>query len=187
MSVTISDKTTNPLLVTDGQSLAAYKGVTVADTSPLSNTETVSITLSQTLNPPLGPNYDFYPTVANLGSISDPNGGGTWNGGTETFTERGVVGGDPTFATDLLSRLLYNAPQLPNGQGFATQASITVTDGGVATTDPTPVIVGVLTPPAITGTVANEPIASGNSIAPFATLNVTNPYFYYDYYNYRRG
>jgi hypothetical protein len=182
MSVTISDKTTNPLLVTGDQSLAAYRGVTVADTNLLSDTETVSITLSQALNPPLGPNYDFYPTVTNLGSISDPSGGGTWNAATETFTESGVIGGDPNFATNLLSRLQYSAPQLPNGQGFATQASITVTDGGVAATDATPVIVGVLTPPAVAGTVANEPIASGSSISPFAILNVANPSFSYDYY-----
>ena len=38
MSITITDTTVDPLLVTDGQSLAAYKGVTVADTSPLSST-----------------------------------------------------------------------------------------------------------------------------------------------------
>jgi hypothetical protein len=182
MPVTITDKTVNPLLVTDGQSLTAYKGVTVTDTNPLSTTETVSITLAQTQNPALGPNFDFYPTVTNYGSISDPNGGGTWNPTTETFTESGVIGGDPTFATTLLSRLQYNAPQLPNGQAFATQASITVTDGAVVTTDGTPVIVGDVAPPAITGTVANEPIASGDKIPPFATMTLTEPYIDYNYY-----
>ena len=181
MSVTIGDKTTNPLLVTDGQSLAAYTGVTVTDTNPLSNTETVTITLAQTQNPPLGPNFNFYPTVTNVGTISDPSGGGTWNPATETFTESGVVGGDPNFATSLLHRLVYTTPQVPNGQGFATQASITVTDGSDVATD-SPVIVGVLSPPAIAGTVADEPVASGNTIPPFATLTVTNPSFSYDYY-----
>ncbi len=95
MAITITDKTTNPLLVTDGQSLAAFKGVTVADSSPLSNTETVSVTLSQSLNPSLGPNYDFYPTVTNFGSLSDPNGGGTWNAATETFTLFATAAGKP--------------------------------------------------------------------------------------------
>jgi hypothetical protein len=182
MSVTINDKTINPTLVTDGQSLTAYKGVTVTDTNPLSNTETVSITLAQAQNPTLGPNFDFYPMTTDLGSISDPNGGGTWNPATETFTESGVIGGDPTFATDLLSRLQYNAPQLPNGQAFATQASITVTDGANVATDATPVIVGDVAPPAISGTVADEPIASGNKIPPFATVTLTEPYIYYTYY-----
>jgi hypothetical protein len=182
LPITITDTTTNPLLVTDGQSLAAYKGVTVADTNTLSSTETVSITLSQTLSQALGLNYYFEPTVANFGSITDPKGGGMWTPATETFTESGLVGGDPTFATDLLSRLLYSAPQLPNGQAFATQASITVTDGGDAATDTTPVIVGDVAPPAITGTVANEPIASGDKIPPFATVTLTEPWFYYQYY-----
>lgn len=164
MTITINDKTIDPLLVTDGTSIPAYKGVTVTDTSPLSSTETVSIKLSQSLVQALGLNYSFSPTATDLGSISDPNGGGTWNPATETFTESGVVGGDPTFATDLLSRLAYSAPTLPKGQGFATQASITITDGTTVTTDATPVIVGDVAPPAITGTVANEPIASGDKI-----------------------
>jgi hypothetical protein len=122
MSITITDDTTNPVLVTEGQSLAAFKGVTAADSSPLSNTETVSITLSQS------PYYDFYPTFTEFGSIIDPNDPNPtspngWNAATETFTESGLIGGDPTFA---LRRLQYNAPQLPNGQGFAVQASIVV-------------------------------------------------------------
>ena len=106
MSVTISDETTNPLLVTDGQSLAAYKGVSVADNNPLDghgNGFDHAVANSQSA---LGLNYYFYPTVTNLGSITDPNGGGTWNAMTDTFTESGLVAGDPTFATDLLSRFL---------------------------------------------------------------------------------
>ncbi len=182
MTVTITDKTVDPVLVTEGQSLNAFKGVTIADSNILSSTEAVSITLSQALSQATGLNYNFYPTVTNLGSISDPNGGGTWDATTETFTESGVVGGDPTFATNLLSRLLYNAPQLPNGQAFDTQASITITNGITRVTDPTPVIVGDIAPPAITGTVANEPIASGDKIPPFATATITEPYFGYNYY-----
>ena len=88
MAITITDKTADPLIVAEGQPVAAYEGVTVADTNPLSSTETVSITLSQSLSQPLGLNYSFYPTVTNLGSISDPGGGGTWDPATETFTEK---------------------------------------------------------------------------------------------------
>ena len=77
MAITITDKTADPLIVAEGQPVAAYEGVTVADTNPLDSTETVSITLSQTLSQALGLNYYFSPTVTNFGSISDPNGGGT--------------------------------------------------------------------------------------------------------------
>src|SRR4051794_34503904 len=140
MSITFNDKTVNPILLTQGTSVAAYKGVTVSDTGALGSAEKVFVTLSQTLNQPLGLNYNLYPTVSNFGTISDPNGGGTFDAATQTFTESGVVGGDPTFASNLLNRLQYKAPQLPNGQGFATQANITVTNesGGTAT-DATPV------------------------------------------------
>ena len=93
-----------------------------------------------------------------------------------------MVGGDPTFATDLLSRLAYSAPTLPNGQGFATQANITIADGTTVATDATPVIVGDVAPPAITGTISNEPIASSNKIPPFATVTIVEPYFYGEYY-----
>lgn len=182
MSITITDTTSDPLLVTSGQPLAAFKAITVADTSPLSNTETVSITLSQSLSQSLGLNYHFGPTATNIGSISDPNGGGTWNAATDTFTESGVIDGSPIFATSLLSRLDYNAPTLSNGQALAMQASITVTDGRTVATDGTPVTIGVVAPPAIGGTVANEPIAATGQIRPFSTLSITQPYFYYDYY-----
>jgi hypothetical protein len=42
MSITITDTTVDPLLVPDSQSLAAFIGVTVANTNTLSSTETVS-------------------------------------------------------------------------------------------------------------------------------------------------
>jgi hypothetical protein len=182
MPITITDTVVNPLIVAEGQPVAAYEGATVADTNPLDSTETVSITLSQTLSQALGRNYSFYPTAADLGSISDPNGGGTWNPATETFTESGLVSGDPTFATKLLSRLVYSTPQLANGQAFAAQASITVSNGSDARTDSPLVVVGDVAPPAITGTVADQPVASGDKIPPFATATVTEPYFGYDYY-----
>ena len=137
MSITVGDSTFDPLLVTDGQSVDAFKGVTVADTDTLSNTEVASITLSQALSQALGLNYYFYPTNADLGSISDPTGT-SWDPTTETFTESGLVGGDPTFATNLLARLVYSAPALPAGQAFPTQASITVTDGPAVAPMPHP-------------------------------------------------
>jgi len=48
---------------------------------------------------------------------------------------------------------------------------------GDATTDTIPVI--VVAPPAITGTVPDEPIASGDEIPPFGTVILANPYIYY--------
>ncbi len=182
MAVTINDPTTDPVLATDGQSINPFKAVTVTDTAPLSSTESVTISLAQTGTTASGTTFDSYPTTNDLGIITDPDGGGTFN--ADTFTESGLVTGDPTFATGLLSRLVYSAPTLPNGQGFAAQASITVADGSSTATDATPVILGDVSAPAIGGTVANEPIASGNPIHPFATVNITGPYLGYYAYNY---
>ena len=184
MAITINDTTTDPVLATDGQSINPFKAVTVADTAPLSSTETVTISLAQTGTTASGTTFNSYPTTKDLGTITDPAGGGIFNAATDTFTESGLVAGDPTFATDLLSRLVYSAPTLPNGQGFAAQASITVADGTSTATDATSVILGDVSAPAISGTVANEPIASGNPIHPFATVNIAGPYLTYYAYNY---
>jgi hypothetical protein len=189
MTVTIANATSNPILTTSGKSINAYGGVTVDDTASLTTAETVTITLSQSESNNPGNNFSFYPTATGLGTITDPNGGGSFNPSTETFTETGLVGGDPNFATTLLSRLVYNAPPLPAGQGLGTQAQITVTDNSsgtptASTTFSDPVIVGVLSPPLISGTAANEPVASGDPIPPFATLTLTNTNFSYNYYIY---
>ena len=41
-------------------------------------------------------------------------------------------------------------------------------------TDAQPVVLDTVTPPALSGTVANEPIASGNTIQPFATTRIAD-------------
>jgi hypothetical protein len=189
MTVTITNATSNPILTTSGKSINAYGGVTVDDTASLTTAETVTITLSQSESNNPGNNFSFYPTATSLGTITDPNGGGSFNLSTETFTETGLVGGDPNFATALLSRLVYNAPTLPAGQGLGSQAQITVTDNSSGTPEDSttfsdPVIVGVLSPPLISGTAADEPVASGNPIPPFATLTLANTNFSYNYYIY---
>ena len=190
-SYKITNNTVNPILLVAGTAGNAYSGVTVNDTDSLTTTETVTITLSQSESNDPGNNFSFFPTGSNLGTITDPSGGGTFTPGTETFTEAGLVGGDPNFATALLKRLVYTAPTLPTGQGLGLQAQITVTDNSAGAPTATtafndPVIVGAVTPPLITGTVANEPVAAGNSINPFATLLVTNPNFSYNYYTLTR-
>jgi hypothetical protein len=180
VTITIADTNTNPQLLTPGQTLNAFKNVTVKDSGGLATTETVAITLSQ--NSAAGSDYYYSgPSATDLGTITDPNGGGHYDAATHTFTETGLVGGDPTFATTLLSRLVYTPPALANGQGLAEAASIVVSNGIFAATDPTPDFIGEVTPNVITGTVANAPIAGGDKIPPFARVSITAPSFYYDY------
>ena len=191
MTVTITNNTVNPILLVAGTAGNAYSGVTVNDDDRLTTTETVTIKLSQSLSNDPGNNFSFFPTGANLGTITDPLGGGVFNPANNTFTEQGLIGGTPNFATALLKRLVYTPPNLSNGQGLASQAQVTVTDnsfGFPTATTPfnDPVITGVVAPPAIAGTVANEPVMAGKSINPFATVNTTIPNFSYNYFTYTR-
>jgi hypothetical protein len=92
MTVTITNNTVNPILLVAGTAGNAYNGVTVNDTDLLTTTETVTIKLSQSESNDPGNNFSFFPTGSNLGTITDPSGGGTFNPSTESFTESGLVG-----------------------------------------------------------------------------------------------
>lgn len=143
-----------------------FSGYQVTDT-PIGGTEIVSVTLSA---------LPYY-TLSDLGSLSDPLGGGAWNGISHTFTETAISTGTPTPATQILDRLVYKPPMLPAGQGQTVLATVSVDDQ----TDPNgPVRLETVTPPLITGTVANEPVASGSTIRPFATTYVMDGNFGYN-------
>ncbi len=170
--LTITDNTVNPLSVTTGQKLTPFTADKVTDTAALGNAETVSVTLSPLMYYTLSPSQ--------FGSLADPNGGGSFNTATETFTESGSHTGDPTFATSLLSRLVYNASSLPNGQSVTVQATVSVTTPNAIGVSSAPVTIAVNTPPLISGAAANEPIASGGTIPPFATISVADADFGYN-------
>jgi hypothetical protein len=173
MATSITNSTTNPLVVAAGQTLSAFSGVQVADT--IGTTETVSITLGYNY-------YSYYSPNADFGSISDPNGGGQYDPATHTFTESGLVTGDPTFATQLLRRLIYTPPALPQGQAATVIASVTVANSGdIPQTDPKSITIQTISAPLISGTVANAPVSGtpGSTIRPFATTYVTDANFDY--------
>ncbi len=173
MTTSIIDNTTNPLVVTGGQTLTPFAALQVADT--ISTTETVSITLGYDY-------FSYYSPTADFGAISDPNGGGVYNPATHTFTESGLVTGDPTFATQLLKRLIYTPPALQNGQSSTVTATVTVADtGNVPQTDPKSILIDTISAPLISGTVANAPVlgVAGGTIRPFSTTNVTDTNFAY--------
>lgn len=173
MPTSITDNTGSSLTITIGQTITPFSAIQVADA--INTTETVTITLSYNY-------FSYYSSTADFGSLSDPTGGGSYNPATHTFTESGLVTGDPTFATQLLKRLIYTPPPLQNGQSNTVTASVSVADSGnPPVTDAKNVIINAITPPSITGTVANEPVAaaSGNTIKPFATTTITDTNYAY--------
>jgi Ca2+-binding RTX toxin-like protein len=159
-------------VVTSGQTLAAFSALQVADT--VGAVETVTISLSYSY-------YSYYSPDADFGSISDPDGGGQYNPATHTFTETGLVTGDPTFATQLLNRLVYTAPAVQNGQSDVVTATVSMADNGnTPQTDPTSISIEDISAPLISGTVANAPVAgtaggtiSDSNAAPNDTVTIS--------------
>jgi len=165
---TFADTTKNPVAVPTGKTVTPFSSIVVTD--PIGLTETVSVTL--------GPYY--YSPNSDLGTLTDPSGGGSFNATTKTFTETALVVGTPTAATQILSRLVYTPPTLSNGTSTSVRANVSVNNFA----DPNSVIVQTVTPPAISGTVANEPAASGSTIRPFGAVQVNDDNYNTYYYNY---
>ena len=170
MTTSFTDTTSNPVLIPTGRPITPFTKVTVNETT-LPATEIISVVLSA---PP------YSNTPGDYGSLSDPLGGGSYNATTHTFTEPAIATGTPTSATVILQRLVYTPPTLTAGNSAQINARISVNNGSTVTVDHNPVALETVTPPAITGTVANEPVASGSTIRPFATARIDDLNFSYN-------
>jgi hypothetical protein len=198
---TFTDGTPNPVILS--AATTPFTAITANDTP--GTLETINITLYPYYY------YNYYygsssngsylgnSNFTNLGTISDPNGGGTYNSATHTFTEQVLVTGTPTEGTKLIQRLVYTPPALQAGNSNIISAWISV-NGTTDFVGPTPppstqtystvlspygsVLLETVTPPSIQGAVANIPVASPTSTAPatvrpFATVGVADSNFYY--------
>jgi len=164
VTTTITNTTVNPVVIPSGKPVSPFAAVAVNETS-LPASEMLSITLT-------GGGSD-------LGSIADPMGGGTYDQASHTFTELSVATGTPTSASLILQRLVYTPPTLTAGNYSAVTATITdvgkgAFGGALPPIGPASVVLETVTPPAITGTVGGEPIASGATLHPFATTRVAD-------------
>jgi len=155
-----------------GKTATPFSTVAV-DESKVGATETLTIVLSP---------QSIYNLPADFGTITDPSGGGSYNAMTHTFTETAIATSVPTAATSILQRLIYTPPTPTSGNFIAINAALSVSVSGNPTpvTDAQPVVLDIVTVPALTGTVANKPIASGSMIRPFATTRVTDNNLRYD-------
>ena len=162
----IRDTTHSPVVLSGGKAATPFTNVAV-DESKVGATETVVVVLSpdSAANPP-----------ADFGTLADPMGGGSYNASTHTFTETAIATGVPTAATAILQRLVYTPPTPAPGNFIAVDAAVSVSVSGNPTpaTDAQPIVLDTVTPPALSGTVANEPIASGATIRPFASTRVAD-------------
>ena len=162
-----------PVLVRDTTTTTPFSTLLFSDT--LGYNESISVTLSFV---PYTNNY-YGPAPAGLGTLSDPLGGGTFNAMTDTFTAVATVVGMPTPASQILDRLVYTPPAVADGVAPAITASVRVTSvdpvtGRTITTFAPTEILQIVTPPAITGTVSSQPVASGGQLDPFASVQVSD-------------
>lgn len=169
MPAKITDTTVNPVVIPVGGTATPFGGVTVTESS-LPARENLTVVLTPEPGNP----------TADLGSLSDPGGSGSYDPNTHTFTAPGIATFAPTQATTVLNRLVYTPPTPAAGSFSAVDAKISVNDGVATVADSVPVVLETVTAPAISGAVANAPVAFGASLRPFATLGVTDNNYRFD-------
>jgi hypothetical protein len=190
-----TDGTPNPVILS--AATTPFTAITVNDVP--ATIETISITLypeyyyNYYYNGYQNGSYLQSSNFPDVGKISDPNGGGTYNTTTHTFTEQVLVTGTPTEGTKLLQRLVYTPPNLQPGTSNTVSALINVngfTDPGNPPSPPsgsyspilTPlgsVLLETVTPPLIAGAIPNIPVATPTTtsptlVNPFATVQITD-------------
>lgn len=163
MTLSVSDGNTKPVVIPSGKTATPFGAVSVNE-STLTATDNLTVALS--LLP--------FSTDSGLGALSDPTGGGLFNASTGVFTESSVATGTPSNATAILRRLIYTPPTPTVGNYAAVNATISVNNGTLAASGPKPVVLETVTAPAITKTIAKEPVASGASLHPFASTRITD-------------
>ena len=171
MAASIDDTTANPVAVPSGTTASPFGKVVLNETA-FPALEVVSIQLSA------GPNT----TGGDLGSISDPAGPGQFNSSNGTFAESAFSIGSPSAATDILQRLVYAPPKLDPGNDATVNADIKVGStqlppvpgGTTVAADANPVVLQIVTPPGISGTVGDQQVASGTAFRPFASARITD-------------
>lgn len=167
---------TSPVIIKDTETASPFSSLQFADLLGLN--ESITVTLSFDPNT----NYYYGPAPTSLGTLVDPLGGGTFSSATNTFTALATVTGTPTPASQILDRLVYTPPALGNGASPSIIATVSVTSTDPATgISHTATAVAetlqIVTPPSITGTVANQPVASGMALDPFGPVQVFDDYY----------
>lgn len=156
-----------PVVVKDTETPTPFAALAFSDT--LGYNETIKVSLSYE-------SYYYIPPPPSFGTLSDPVGGGTFDPSTNTFTATATVVGTPTPASQILDRLVYTPPKLGNGLAQSVVAFISVTSSNPTTGQTVTTYrngnLQIVTPPAITGTVSNQPVASGEKINPFGPAQI---------------
>src|ERR1019366_2298600 len=158
-SLTITGTTANQA-TRDTGSVSLFAGVTIVD--QLANqTETVTLTMS----------------AAGNGAFSNVIGG-SYNAATQTYT----ISGSAASVSLVLDALTFTPTphQAASGQTVTTSFTISVVDSaGASATDSTTSVIATETAaaanPSIGGTKAGQAVTDQTTIAPFASVTITDP------------
>lgn len=169
MAITVTDTTVNPVIVVSGGTIKPLAAVTINDPNIGDTSDVVAEWADSTI------------TKTDVGKFADPNGGGTVTGlGTivPIFEEKATNTGTPSAGTTILQRLDYTAPTLQNGQFLQIIDALIVQDAPsgqfVVESPPQSPLIDIVTPPAIAGNVANQPVGAPGTIKPFSTVTITD-------------
>ncbi len=180
MTAAFTDTTINPqILVPSRKSTAPFTTVGVNElgnppdlTERFLPAQIIRITLSFLAS-------DLPGVPSDLGNLADPMGGGTYDSVSHTFTETtSVLNGKQLLVAALINRLVYTAPAIAAGSFVSVNATISLQAGGYpynpVVVDPSKPVLETVTPPVITGTITNEPVASGATLRPFASVRLVD-------------
>ena len=165
--------TLGPQFVVSGKTISPFTTLTITSDEPVTSQGLIATTLFQT--------FTSDPAITDVGKITDPTGAGVQSG-TSSFLEFNQIASVPQ--TTVIQRLLYTPPTLKNGQSIQVnpfpQTATSLTPGGPIDSNVANIpnsVIDVVTPPAIAGTVANQPVAANGTIKPFATTTITDKDF----------
>ncbi len=185
MPATLTDNTKNPIIVDGGATAFPFGAISVNDPlvfTPAPNPEPEGA--SGTLDVSLTATFD--PSGASQGSLADPTSEITGTFAADTFTQQthnGQLEPPDLAPTAVLQDLVYTAPTLSPGQSEVIAATVAynyiagVTYPAGTITDPTPVVIDVVTAPAIGLSAGPEIVSNGGSLDPLTGLAVTDTNF----------
>ena len=179
MTAAFNDTTINPqVLIPSRKSTAPFTTVSINElgnppdlTQRDVPSEIIRVTLSFGAS-------DLPGVPSDLGTLNDPLGGGTYDYVSHTFTETTPGTRATPLAEPLIRRLVYTAPTVAAGSFVTVNVTISLQADSYPSQpvviDPSKPVLQTVRPPAITGTIANEPVASGATLRPFASVRLVD-------------
>lgn len=164
--------TKGPQFAVSGTTVTPTPDISVTTNSPATDAQLVEFILQNTFQSSPG-----LVAANGQGKVADPTGAGTYVVANTVLLEVGTVGGDPN-GTIFTQRVQVVPPTLPNGESetdnLVLLTATSATPGGPLDSNVANLTTQLffVTPPAIGGTVANQPVQAAQTVKPFSTTTL---------------